>query len=108
LGQLVFDSNENIYTCFEASGNSKAKVGNFKDGFVIDENKVNEWKSLNSYSSKYCNNCSYRFVCAGGCPWHTINQGKTECLPIKQEITLAWNYYADKVIKEPKASSLSD
>ncbi len=98
LGQLVFDPQGNLYTCFEGAGNEKAKIGTYSPSYEIDEKLDREWKSLNAIENKYCRQCSNRFVCSSGCPWHIVGQEATECLPIKEEIQLAWNYYAPRVL----------
>jgi uncharacterized protein len=98
LGQLVFDPQGNLYTCFEGAGNEKAKIGTYSPSYIIDEQKEKVWKDLNAINNKYCRKCSNRFVCSSGCPWHIVNQEATECLPIKEEIQLAWNYFAPRVL----------
>ena len=98
MGQLIFDPNGDVFSCFEGAGNEKAKIGRYIPELEIEEDKLNKWNTLNSFSSDFCNKCKYKFVCAGGCPWHIIHQGKTECLPIEEEVNLAWNYYSTKVM----------
>lgn len=102
LGQLIFDSTGNIYSCFEGSGNDSAKIGEYYPEFHLNEEKLLTWKNLNSITNKLCLNCKYKFICAGGCPWHIVHQGTAECLPIESEINLAWNYYADQLMMETK------
>jgi uncharacterized protein len=99
LGQLIFDPLGDIYTCFEGAGNQDAKVGSYEPEFRLDAERLAAWKDLNSYDSRPCAGCRYKFLCAGGCPWRIIHQGETECLPIEREIQLAWNFFADKIIE---------
>jgi uncharacterized protein len=98
LGQLIFDPQGDLYTCFEGAGNEKAKIGTYSPSYIIDEQQEKMWKDLNAIDNKYCRRCSNRFVCSSGCPWHIVSQEATECLPIKEEIKLAWNYYASRVL----------
>ncbi|GEM_PF-4757661 len=98
LGQLVFDPQGDLYTCFEGAGNESARIGTYSPSYEIDAQRDREWKSLNAIENKYCRRCSYRFVCSGGCPWHIVGQQATECLPVEEEIRLAWNYYAPRVL----------
>ncbi|MGA9564549.1 MAG: radical SAM protein [Candidatus Korobacteraceae bacterium] len=99
LGQLIFDPLGDIYSCFEGAGNEDAKVGSYEPEFRLDAARLAAWKELDSYTSRPCAGCRFKFVCAGECPWHIIHQGETECLPIEREIHMAWNFFADKVIE---------
>jgi len=98
LGQLVFDPLGDLYTCFEGAGNEKAKIGSYSPLLEINEKQDKQWKDLNAINNTYCRSCSSRFVCSSGCPWHIVGQEATECLPVKEEIRLAWNYYAPRVL----------
>lgn len=102
LGQLVFDPIGDLYTCFEGAGNEKAKIGVYSPSFAINERQDQQWKDLNAINNTYCRSCSSRFVCSSGCPWHIVGQEATECLPVKEEIRLAWNYYAPRVLGKHK------
>ena len=99
LGQMIFDPLGNVFTCFEGAGNFEAKVGEYFPKLHIEKKRIASWTELNSVTNRYCEECKYRFVCASGCPWHIVRHKKTECLPIEEEIYLAWNYYAPKVLK---------
>ncbi|MGI9482009.1 MAG: SPASM domain-containing protein [Hyphomicrobiales bacterium] len=92
LGQYVFDPFGGLYTCFEGAGNEKAKIGTYYPEFKIDNTRKQEWDSLNAVQNPVCGRCKYRFVCTSGCPLQTVNEGKTECLPIEDEMRLAWNF----------------
>jgi len=109
LGELVFDPNGDLYTCFEAAGQEKAKVGRYFPDVEIDATRLREWTSLNSFESLSCSGCRFRFTCASGCPWHIVGQGVTECLPIEEELDLAWNHFAPVFMRrlDAAASSLS-
>jgi uncharacterized protein len=103
LGQLIFDPLGNLYCCFEGAGNKKAKIGVYFPKYLISKANYKKWKSLNSFENSFCSECCYKYICAGGCPWHIIEHEKTECLPIKEEIELAWNLYAGKIIESRSA-----
>jgi uncharacterized protein len=105
LGQLIFDPFGNLYSCFEGAGNPQARIGSYNPEYRLDAARVSAWRGLNSFSSRPCGECRFRFVCAGGCPWHIIHRGETECLPIELEVKLAWNYFADRVVEDLKAAS---
>lgn len=92
LGQYVFDPFGDLYTCFEGAGNGQARIGSYFPEFKIDVESKQAWDRLNAVENPVCGECRYRFVCTSGCPLATINDGKTECLPIEQEMALAWNY----------------
>lgn len=92
LGQYVFDPFGGLYTCFEGAGNGQARIGSYFPEFKIDVESKQAWDRLNAVENPVCGECRYRFVCTSGCPLATINDGKTECLPIEQEMALAWNY----------------
>ena len=94
LGQLVFDPKGDLYTCFEAAGQATAKIGRYYPDLEIQEERLDAWSALNTFDNKMCGACRFRFVCASGCPWHIIGQGATECLPIEEELELAWNHFA--------------
>ena len=99
LGQLVFDPAGDLYTCFEAAGNRKARIGSYFPNLDIDEARLRGWTGLNTFESPSCNGCRFRFTCASGCPWHIVGQGITECLPIEEELDLAWNHFAPGVMR---------
>lgn len=100
LGQLVFDPLGDLYTCFEGAGNEKAKIGTYSPSYKTNKKREQQWKELNAITNKYCSSCSNRFVCSGGCPWYIVGQEATECLPVKEEIKIAWNYYAPRVLRQ--------
>jgi uncharacterized protein len=109
LGQVVFEPNGDVYSCFEAAGNARAKIGTFDPAFELLSGPGQEWANLDSINSPHCAGCRFAFVCAGGCPWHTLRSGETECMPIKQQVALAWNYFADLIVpgktrQEPPAA----
>lgn len=93
LGHYVFDPAGKVYTCFEGAGNALAEIGTYFPEMTINPDKQARWQRLNAIENPVCGPCRFRFVCAGGCPWHIVGQGKPECLPIEQEVALAWNYY---------------
>ena len=105
LGQLIFDPAGDLYTCFEGAGNEKAKVGVYYPRLRVSSKLLERWKLLNSFDNQFCKECSYKFICAGGCPWYIIEQNKTECLPIKEELELAWNYFAEDIISRKLTAS---
>lgn len=106
LGQMIFDPSGDVYSCFEGAGNDDAKIGEYFPRLALDSGRVQQWRQLNSFSNRFCAPCKFRFVCAGGCPWHIVHQNKCECLPIQDEIDLAWNYYADKVMDRLNLTNL--
>lgn len=99
LGQLVFDPSGDLFTCFEAAGQDKAKIGRYFPEVEIDAARLQQWTSLNSFESPSCSACRFRFTCASGCPWHIVGQGVTECLPIEEELDLAWNHFAPVLMR---------
>jgi uncharacterized protein len=102
MGQLVFDPTGAVFTCFEGAGNPKAQVGRCGLDLQLDQRAMDHWSRLDAIRSDTCNRCRYRFVCAGGCPWHIVGQGRPECLPILEELRIAWNYFADRVVPTSK------
>ena len=98
LGQVVLDPVGRIFSCFEGAGNADAQVGTYDPEYRLDSDSVARWTQLNALESPFCANCRFAFVCAGGCPWHIVHRGKTECMPIAQQVNLAWNYFADDVM----------
>ncbi len=109
LGQLVFDPSGDLYTCFEAAGREKAKIGRYFPDLQIDAVRLRRWTSLNTFENASCSGCRFRFTCASGCPWHIVGQGVTECLPIEEELELAWNHFAPVFMRRlaPAASGLA-
>jgi len=105
LGQKIFDPKGDIYSCFEGSGISKAQVGKYDPEFVLYPELLEQWSNLETLKSLHCADCRFAFVCAGGCPWHVIRTGKPECVPLKHQVTMAWNYFADLVLNNENSSS---
>jgi radical SAM protein with 4Fe4S-binding SPASM domain len=96
LGQVVLDPRGRIFSCFEGAGNADAQVGTYNPEYRLDSTRVARWTQLNALESPFCAECRFAFVCAGGCPWHIVHRGKTECMPIAQQVGLAWNFFADE------------
>jgi uncharacterized protein len=90
---FVFDPMGGLFFCFEGAGNPKAQIGTYAPCLELFSDRVQQWTGLNTINNMHCKQCPYIFVCAGGCPWYTLQSGKVECDPIKSEINLAWNYF---------------
>lgn len=99
LDQNIFDPYGDIYSCFEGAGDLRARIGKYDPEFIMFLDRLAEWSKFETLRSPYCTNFRFSFVCAGGCPWHTIKRmGQRECVPIKQQVNLAWNYFTDLII----------
>ena len=99
LGQLVFDPDGNVFSCFEGAGDPQALIGHIDKMLVIDVVKQRQWSTLNMNNDDTCRDCLYRFICATGCPWHMVRWGEPECLPIRDELHIAWNHFADRQVR---------
>lgn len=60
---LIFDANGDIYTCWEAVGDTKYKISS-----VFDENVNHEKQRLKTTEKEKCFNCKLYPICHAGCP----------------------------------------
>ncbi|MBU7034117.1 MAG: radical SAM protein [Theionarchaea archaeon] len=67
--QLFFDPHGNIYPCWESVGEEDHCVGQFIPS--LEFNRTYEmWRKRTVMNMKECRECSYAFVCGGGCAYH--------------------------------------
>lgn len=84
--QYIFDFNGEIYKCWWGIGNSNFIVGR---NSIVDQKKDKQWQSRRTINIKTCSQCTYRFVCGGGCVGREAHKGgistrKGECRNFKE------------------------
>ncbi len=79
----TFDPSGNVYFCVALTGNDKGKVGTFYPEVNIDYDVISKLRERHIYQMNECEECSYKFICRGGCPASTIlqygNLMKSDC-----------------------------
>jgi len=63
-----------IHHCNEDSGDAEFSVGTFWPDFQIDPCRSGPWVARTVDTLAACGQCSYRFVCAGGCSRHALRK----------------------------------
>ncbi|MBU7014885.1 MAG: radical SAM protein [Theionarchaea archaeon] len=81
--QLFFDPHGNIYPCWEAVGEDEHCVGHFIPSLEFNENS-NVWRQRMVMNIKECGECTYAFVCGGGCAYHAYMLHGTVSAPVCQ------------------------
>lgn len=91
-GEFVLDPLGRIYPCWEVVGREDFIIGSFKDS-NIKWNKpiLHKWRNMDILESDSCRICRYALLCGGGCPFHSIMQGKKQCSFFRQFFTNAVN-----------------
>ena len=75
---LVFDSNGDIYTCWEAVGNQEYKIGDVYSGIS------NSKRKLQGVEKEECHQCKLFPICHTGCPKQYKEPLKDNCLFISE------------------------
>lgn len=73
---LCIDPYGDIYPCWESVSNDKHKIGQIQKGEFILNNNYNLWQSRKVYKMETCKKCKYALFCGGGCPMHSMVEGK--------------------------------
>ncbi len=69
-GMYIFAPDNHLYACWEAVGDSIAKVGTYFPTFEVENKMMNRWKTRVTSGIDECHKCEYIMFCGGGC---TIN-----------------------------------
>jgi uncharacterized protein len=81
--QLFFDPHGNIYPCWEAVGEEQHCVGQFIPSLEFNKN-YEMWRQRTVLTMKECRECSYAFVCGGGCAYHAYASKGSIFAPVCQ------------------------
>lgn len=82
---IIIDPLGDIYKCWNEIGDINSKVGNIKEGIILNR-KLCQWLNYNFLTEEKCVKCKLLPICLGGCPYRYIKTGKRECHPMKYRI----------------------
>ena len=68
-GIYIFDPFGDIYACWERTGDKNIRIGTIdpEQGFVIENDQNQRWRSRNVTTNAICRKCRYSLYCGGGC-----------------------------------------
>lgn len=76
---VTFGPEGNIYWC-TCIDQQKGIIGRYFPDYRIDKEKISEFRFRSIYNQKECQECSFRYVCGGGCHLSAIkNSAVTDC-----------------------------
>lgn len=85
----IFDPSGNVYFCMGVIGNEKGIVGTYNPKVYVNKELISQMRERHVYNIKECKQCSYKFLCRGGCPASVILNDKgimqSECGFYKDE-----------------------
>jgi uncharacterized protein len=67
FGSYIFGPDEYIYTCWDEVGLEEGRVGKYLPELSWNYERLNEWQERNITKIPKCLDCSYAFICGGGC-----------------------------------------
>ncbi|HQD28054.1 thioether cross-link-forming SCIFF peptide maturase [Acetivibrio saccincola] len=80
---LAITPTGDIYPCHQFVGNDKFKMGNVKEGKVVNNNIQNYFRNSNIYTKDECKKCWAKFYCSGGCAANAYNFNEDINVPYK-------------------------
>lgn len=75
---FVYDSYNNIYSCYEEAGHPEKRAGFINDsGKIVMNNRFKQGLKRHVATIEECSKCSLALTCGGGCPFSAKNKTGT-------------------------------
>ena len=102
--QYCFTPEGLIFTCLRCVDKKEYSIGNFDENYVnINYEKLNIWKKRNVFDIVKCKNCKFILLCAGGCPFYSLerygNINRAICNDIDKTLQIYVCHIKNKLLK---------